>query len=138
MPIWERYDGEGGVTAVGNHINTEVFHNEEDTDNFQNADVIIVDGILTVITDTDDLVGIRTLVCPELLTTVDLTEDNPGPHDRMVYYSWFAGRGPLVFRLRSKKTIPPEHKLWMQVWKARGTTLTDVKWGLHVFLHLKH
>ncbi len=138
MPIWERYSGGVQFITQGSHYNEQVFHNQEDTDNFQSADVIIVDGILTVNTDSDDLMGIRLLVVPELLVDGDLTEDAPAPHDRMVYYSWYAARGPLVFRLRSKKTIPPENKLWVQTWKAGGSATTQIRWGLHAFMHLKH
>ncbi len=138
MPIWERYDGEDTLVNVGDHGNSLIFHNEEDTDNFQSADVVIVDGIMTVVTDTDDLIGVRMLILPEVMTTADFNEDTPAPHDRGVYYSWYVGRGPLVFRLRAKRTIYAEHKLWLNTWKARGTSSTKVRWGLHAFLHLKH
>ncbi len=138
MPIWERYHGLVTLSTAGSHVDTEIFKNEEDTDNFQSADVIIVDGILTVITDTDDLIGVRLIVAPEVMDAADLTQDSPAPHDRMVYYSWFAARGPLVFRLRSKKTIPAENKLWMQIWKASGSSSTNTRYGLHLFMHLKH
>ncbi len=138
MPVWERYDIDPVVTAQGDHSNTAVFHNEEDTDNFQSADVVIVDGIVTVLTNTDDLCGVRMLIASELLLTGDLTEDQPNPHDDQVYYSWYVGRGPLVFRLRSKRIVPPEHKLWVQVWKARGSTATTVAVGLHLLFVVKH
>ncbi len=138
MPVWERYDGLVGVAAVGDHVNTEIFHNVQADENFEASDVVIVDGILTLITDSDDLCGVRLLVVPEELSTGDLNEDVPQPHNRMVYYSWYAARGPMVFRLRSKKTVPPEHKLWIQGWKASGTTSTTLRYGLHVLFVVKH
>jgi len=138
MPVWERYDLDPVLAAQGAHSNTQVFKNEEDTDNFQSADVVIVDGIITVITDTDDLCGVRLIIASELLVSGDLTEDAPAPHDNMVYYSWYAARGPLVFRLRSKRTIPPEYALWVQAWKARGTVSTTVRIGAHFLFVVKH
>ncbi len=138
MAIWERYQGEQSVTTVGVHANTEVFHNQEDTDNFQNADIVGVDGVLTVLTADDDLIGIRLLVCHELLTSGDLHEDDPTPDAPQVWYTFFAGRGPMVFRLRSKKTVPPQHKLWVQSWKAAGSLTTSVKFGILIYWQLKH
>ncbi len=138
MPIWERYSVDNTLVAAGSIVNDQLFHNEEDTDNFQSADVIIVDGIVTVITTTDNLVGVRLVIAHEIMVSGDLTQFQPAPHDRMVYYSWFCARGPLVFRLRSKKTIPPENKLWLQTWKEKGALSTEVKVGVHMFLHLKH
>ncbi len=138
MAVWERYDLDPVLSTQGSHSNTEVFHNEETSDNFQSADVAIVDGIITVITDTDDLVGVRLLIADEIIATGSLTEDDPEPHNNMVYYSWFAARGPLVFRLRSKRLIRPEQKLWCQVWKARGTASTTIRVGLHLLFVVKH
>ncbi len=139
MPVWERYDGEyAGVGAEGSHNNRELFHNVQADENFEASDVVIVDGILTLITDTDDLFGVRLLVVPEEILTATLTEDTPQPHNDMVYYSWYAARGPMVFRLRSKRTVPPEHKLWLQAWKAKGTTTSVIRWGIHLLFVVKH
>ncbi len=138
MPIWERYQNQGTVVAEGNHVNILTLNNEEDTDNFQNADLVFVDGILTVLTDTDDLVGVRLLVLHDSILTATITEDDPTPDDRAVWYTFFCGRGPLVFRLRSKKTLPSRHNLWLQYWKASGSTSTIVRTGVMVLMQLKH
>ncbi len=138
MPVWERYDGTVSLGAVGTHANAEIFANAQADENFEASDVVGVDGILTLITDTDDLCGLRLIVAPEEMVTGDITEDIPQPHSRMIWYSWFAARGPMVFRLRSKKTVPPEHKLWVNMWKARGTATTNLNWGLHVLWVVKH
>ncbi len=138
MPVWERYSQTQTLTSVGEHGNTLVFANEANVDNFQSADIVVVDGIITIHTNTDDLIGARLLVVPEALVSADLNEDDPEPHHTQVYYSWFVARGPLVFRLRSKKTIPPEHNLWMQLWKAQGANATIVNTGQHILLQLKH
>ncbi len=138
MPVWERYDGTVTQGAAGSHANTEIFANAQADENFEAADVVAVDGILSVITDTDDLMGIRLIVAPEEMVSADMNEDVPQPHSRLVWYSWFAARGPMVFRLRSKKTVPAEHKLWVTVWKAQGGTSTILNWGLHVLWVVKH
>ncbi len=138
MAIWERYSFAGTLSTEQSFANTELFHNEEDTDNFQNADVVIVDGIVTVITDSDDLCGVRLLIAHELLLTASLVYGNPGPSDVMNYYQWFVGRGPLVFRLRAKRTIPPQFKLWAQIFKEKGTTSTAIRGGLLAYMQLKH
>lgn len=138
MPIWERYAKANTLGAQGVHANDELFLNKEDTDYFQNADVVVVDGIITVVTDTDDLVGVRLLVVNENFLDAELTEDDPTPGSPLVYYTWFAARGPLVFRLRSKKTIPVDHKLWLQTWKALGSTATIIRVGLLLLYQVKH
>lgn len=138
MPVWERYHGGDTLVAEETHINTELFANAQADENFEASDVVGVDGILTVLTDTDDLCGVRLLVVPEEMLTATMDENVPQPHNRMIWYSWFASRGPMVFRLRSKKTIPPEHKLWIQTWKASGTTSTVLRYGLHVLWVVKH
>ncbi len=138
MPVWERYHNTFTLTTAGTHGNIELFHNFQADENFESSDVVIVDGILTVHTDTDDLMGLRLLIVPEEILTATLTEDVPQPHNDMVYYSWFAARGPMVFRLRSKRTVPPEHKLWMQGWKAVGSTSTILSFGIHLLFVVKH
>ncbi len=138
MPVWERYDTATVLSAIGDHANVELFHNFQADENFEASDVVIVDGIATIITNTDDLCAVRLLVVPEEILTASLTEDVPQPHNQMVYYSWFCARGPMVFRLRSKRTVPPEHKLWVQLWKSRGTTSTTVNFGVHLLFVVKH
>ncbi len=138
MPIWERYDKTTTITSVGAHSNFELLSNEEDTDNFQNADLVLVDGILTIITNTDDLCACRLIVAHEALVTGDLTEDVPAPDSRMVWYTFYVGRGPLVFRMKSKKTVPPQNKLWLQMWKAQGGNSTIMHAGILLLMQLKH
>lgn len=140
MAIWERYQPAfNTVTNVGDHESIPVLHNEiGGSDNFQVADLVVVDGIITVMCDTNDLCGVRMLILDENIATADINEDDPEPHHPSVYYSWFCAAGPLVFRLRSKKTLPPEHKLWFQIWKANGVLLTSVKVGVHLYIQLKH
>ncbi len=138
MAVWERYHGAFVFSAEGGSGNTELFHNEQADENFEASDVVIVDGILTVITDTDDLCGLRLVIAPEEILTASLTEDTPQPHSDLVYYSWHVARGPMVFRLRSKRTIPPEHKLWITGWKASGTASTNVRYGIQLLFVVKH
>ncbi len=138
MPVWERYDGSDSLGAVGAHVNTEVFQNVQGDENFESSEVVGVDGILTVVTDTDDLVGIRLLTLINNVATGDFDENDPKPNERSVWYSFFAARGPMVFRLRSKKTIYPGYKLWVNTWKAQGANTTILNWGFHVLWQVKH
>lgn len=138
MPVWERYHGGDVISTAGGSITTEIFANAQADENFEAADLVIVDGIITFLTDTDDLCGARLLVVPEEVLIGALTEDAPQPHSDLVYYSWFLGRGPMVFRLRSKRTVPPEHKLYMQTWKAVGSATTTIQYGMHLLFVLKH
>ncbi len=138
MAIWERYQAGHTVAAAGVHVNSELLHNFQGAENFESGDIVFVDGILTVITDTDDLCGVRLLIAHENITSGALTEDSPAPHEPGVWYSWFCARGPLVFRMRSKKTLPPEHKLWLQTWKALGSTSTICNSGILLYEQFKH
>ena len=97
-----------------------------------------VDGIVTVTCDTVNLMGVRLLVLPETMVSGDFDENTIAPHDQAVWYSWFAAAGPLVFRLRSKKTIPSNYKLWLQIWKEGGGTATVCRVGLMLLWVVKH
>lgn len=140
MPVWERYDGAATLTAQGDHLVTEVFHNFQADENFEASDVVAVDGIFTAITNTDNLCGVRLIVAPEEMTAADMNEDVPQPHSGLVWYQWYVARGPMVFRLRSKRTVPPEHKLWVIQWKSAngGTDATLLRWGLRMLWVVKH
>lgn len=138
MPVWERYDQDVSLLNPGDHVNRQLFHNFQADENFEASDVVAVDGIFTVITDTADLCGVRLIVAPEEMVSADITEDVPQPHSPLVWYQWYCAMGPMVFRLRSKRTIPPEHKLWANVWKARGASATVVRYGIRVLWVVKH
>lgn len=139
MPVWERYSAGATLTMEAESQNTEIFHNEPDPSTyFQAADVVGVDGIVTVSTDTPNLVGVRLLVLPEVLSTGSITKDAPAPDDSAVWYSWFCANGPLVFRLRSKKTVPNNYKVWLQIWKEGGNTATVIRVGLQLLWVMKH
>ncbi len=138
MAFKDRYDGAESMTAIGDHTNTILISNNSSAEPWDDQSLTIVDGQLTVLTDTDDLCGVRFIVAPELVVTADINENTPDPEDPMVWYSYFCGRGPLVFRLLSKKTIHPEEVLWIQFWKARGGNLTSAKWGLNLMIQPHH
>ncbi len=134
MAFKDRYDSQSTLAAVGDHINHEILSNQSSPEPWDDHSFTIVDGQLTIITDTDDLCGARLVVAHEMLGDSDLSESNPDPEDDMVWYSWFCARGPLVFRIVSKKTIRPEYKLWLTTWKARGSTSTILRWGMNLMI----
>ncbi len=137
MAIWQRYSHAPTVVTAGDHSNLELLHNQATSDDFQSADLVIVDGIVVVNTDTDNLCGVRLLVADEIIQTANLSEVDPEDWSDMIYYSWFAARGPLVFRLRSKRTLHPEEKLWSQVWKEQGGDSTICRVGYHLYVQRK-
>ncbi len=134
--IWERYSKTANHVSEGTSTSFELFHNEVDDHYFQNAPITIVDGIVTVITNTDNLVIVRLAIHHEFVVAADLGVLSPDPGDRTIYYEWFAARGPLVFRLRSKRTMQPQQKLWLTLGKPSGggTDGTDIRVGLMLLL----
>ncbi len=132
MALKLRFDNAANVTAAGDHLNFLFFTETRQTDEWEDMPVTIVDGILTVITDTDDLCGIRLLApVPDLIVSGDINEDNPVPDDPMVWYSWYCARGPLVYRVNTKRTLRPGSGAWIQVWKANGGVSTTVRFGFN-------
>ncbi len=139
MAIKIRRSGSHSHSAEGDHDNTELITHTQGTDDWEDMPFTVVDGILTVVTNTDDLVGVRLLApVSDLIQTGDLTENLPEPEDSMVWYSWFAARGPLVFRVNTTRTVRPAHAVWLQVWKERGTTATVTNWGFNGMIQPHH
>ncbi len=140
MAHWLRFQREESGLSIGNHGNVELLHNDLPSfEEWQSGDLVIVDGIVTVHIDIQTMMaGVRLLVASEHLGTGDLDWDNPQPFDPMVYYSWFVGGGPVVFRLRSKKTIHPEEKLWLQTEYALGVGTPRIMVGMHFLVVYKH
>ncbi len=137
MAIWERYQKSRTITNVGDAFGDLLLTNDITDNNFLSSDLVIVDGIITISGSTDNLCGTRLLVLDQDDTnTAD--ENNPEPHHPSVYYTWFSAKGMVSFRLRSKKTLPPEHKLWLQSWKAGGALAHDIHVGLLLYIQLKH
>ncbi len=132
MAFKQRYSGQDTHSSNDVHIETDLVSNQAGAEPWDDHDLTVVDGQLTVITDSDDLVGVRFLVIHESYTVT--TEDDPAPQDPQVWYSFWCARGPMVFRLISKRTIPPEHDLRIQTWKDLGGTSTNVRWGLNLML----
>ncbi len=126
--------GSGTVTAVNDVVNVEVLDNQASAEPWDDHDFTVVDGQLTVITNTDDVCGIRLIVAQETIVTGDLTATSPVASDDMVWYNWYCARGPLVFRMVSKRTIHPEFSLWVQMYKANGTTATAIRFGLNLMI----
>ncbi len=134
MAFKHRSSASGSLTTVGAHTNVEILSNQSGSEPWDDSSLTIVDGQLTVITDSDDLMGIRLIVANELIGTGDINDTSPSAEDDLVWYSWFCARGPLVFRLVSKRTIHPEHKLWVQFWKEQEANATRLSFGLNLMI----
>ncbi len=135
MAIKLRFDDSATLSAAGASVNFLAFTETRQTDEWEDTPVTIVDGVLTVVTDTDDLMGVRFLApVPDLIVDGDLSDTNPVPDDPMVWYSWYCARGPLVFRMLTKRTIRPGNGVWIQVWKAQGSASTILRFGWQFML----
>ncbi len=133
--LWEEYDQTSTLVAVGT-VNTQlIFHNQVTDNIFQSAPITIVDGIVTIITDTDDLCRVRLAIAHESMSNTQI--EAMGAHESLWYYRWGCARGPLVFRLRSKKTIHPEFKLHIFMQKLQGTNSTRIH-AAESFLMVNH
>ncbi len=135
MALWIRGSVSSTLGSVGSHSNTEESQLHNQTDNvFEDSDLVIVDGFLTLITDTDALCGFRFVRRPEEDVDGDINENDPQEGDPRIWYSMFHARGPVTYRLRSKFTIFPQHKLWSTSWKEAGaaSTVLSAGWRLLV------
>ncbi len=137
MPVWEQYSTAHSLSGVGAFTNVSKLTNLEDTDNFQNASLFIVDGIVTVITNSDDLVAVRLYVATNLLVSADLDPSVIGRSSPLIYYEFHCARGPLVFRLRSKKEVRTADTLWISAIKLQGTITTAVYVAVQVLLEIE-
>jgi len=133
--LWEEYDQTATLAATGTKSTQEIFHNEVDDHVFASAPITIVDGIVTIITNGDELFKVRLGIFPELYAVADI--EATLAFDSQWYYRWFVARGPLVFRLRSKRTIMPEHKLWVNIEKRQGAASAILHMG-ESFLMVRH
>ncbi len=133
--LWEDYSKTVNIATLNGQGALELFHNEVDDHVFASAPITIVDGIVTVHTNTDDMFRVKLIVAHELFASADVNA--LGSHESQNWYRWFCVRGPLVFRLRSKRTIESEHKLWIQWTKVQGSTASDCHVGM-AFLMVRH
>ncbi len=129
--LWEAFSAESSLTTKGTGDADELFHNEVDDHLFASAPITFVDAICTIITETDDLFLVRFLIANEQLNSGQIQALQR--HVKNVWYGFYAARGPLVFRMPSKKTIHPEEKLWVDFFKAEGNTASIIRVGLQVF-----
>ncbi len=133
--LWEEFSAVGSLSTQGTSSATELFHNEVDDHLFASAPITLVDGITTINTDGDDLWIVSYVVVNEALTSAQVQALQR--HEKAIWYSFYAVRGPLVFRMRSKKTIHPEEKLWVRFFKAGGNTAENARVGLQM-LEVRH
>ncbi len=129
---WESYTDTFGLTTVGTGDAEEIFHNEVDDHIFASAPITIVDGIVTLTGSINELAIVDMLICHESMTEANV--EAVQRHEPLIWYRWHVALGPLVFRLRSKRTIPPEHKLWMRCYKEQGANAMDVHAGINLLM----
>ncbi len=121
MAEWFRFSSNASITNVGDSSVSEVtgLHNQL-VNLWEDSDLVIVDGIVTLNVDTDTIMGCRFVRRPEFAVIGDLSETSPEENDPDIWYSFFVGKGASIFRLRSKFTIYPQYEFFTTLWKEQG------------------
>ncbi len=121
MAEWFRISRDDSITNVGDHVTSEInsLHNQM-VNLWEDSDLVIVDGIVTINVDTDNIMGVRFLVASEDHVIGDFTDTFPQENSSQIYYSFFTGKGSHIFRFRSDKTIPPQYTFFVTTWKESG------------------
>ncbi len=121
MANWIRFSASSDITTVGAHESSEItsLHNQL-TNPWEDSDLVIVDGIVTINVDTENIMGVRFVRGPEGQVASDYTDTAPEENDPNLWYSYFVGKGASIFRLRSKFTIFPQYEFWVTRWKEQG------------------
>ncbi len=118
-------------TAQTQDTPSELFQNDLEPIN----DRTIVDGYVTIITDTDDLCQVRLFApCPNFTVAADLGFAIPDRRDPISWYWFNCARGPLIFRIRSKRTFGAQQELWMTGNKLRAVNVTNIHVGWQFLL----
>ncbi len=130
--LWEHFYFTHQIGAVGNTAGNEIFHNEVDDHIFASAPITMVDGICTLYHTGVGFSRVWLTIAHELLTAAEVQAMQL--HDSSHWYKWYIAQGPLVFRLRSKRTIPPEHKLWVSVQKLYSASVEDIQVGIDLLM----
>ncbi len=130
--LWEEYSASAALSTEGTTAAEELFHNEVDDHLFASAPITIVDAIATLFVIGTDLWQVSFAVVNEDMSSaqVQLLQR----HERPMWYSFYAIGGPLVFRMKSKKTIYPEEKLWVRWRKAEGSASETARMGIQLFM----
>ncbi len=80
----------------------------------------IVDGFVTILTNTDELIRVDMFgPLPAWVAAADLVFSNARNRSEN-WYRFYGGRGPMVFRTRSKRSFGAEEELWALVSKEEG------------------
>ncbi len=99
------------------------------------GDRTVVDGYVTIITDTDNLCQVRMWApAPGFTAAGDFSFASPVRREAINWYWFNCGRGPMVFRLRSKRTFAQSQEWWMACAKLRGADATNVEVGIQYLL----
>ncbi len=128
MASWE----EGGFqmvvsTASSAATAVELWQNNDEP--FHNR--TIVDGFLAVVTDQDEMCVVKLIgPVPDFAIAADFGFRVPERSEPISWYSFPAARGPLIYRIRSKRTVGPKEEIWAITEKivASASTIVNVYW----------
>ncbi len=132
MTEWIAGSFEENITTVNTSATaTELWQN----DDAPLAPRTIVDGFITILTDTDDLCRVDLYgPAPNFAQASDFTFSAPFRNDPLSWYRFYCGRGPMVFRTLSKRTFGINNELWVLVSKEEGGNATSIKVGWQFLL----
>ncbi len=132
MSEWIEGSQDFGITTTQSIATPiEIFQNNSDP--FVRR--TIVDGYVFILTDTDDLCQVRLLgPMHNVISSGDFSFTTPGRHEAVSWYWLGCGRGPVIYRIRSKRTFNAEDELWIMGVKLRGSVLTQIKIGWQFLL----
>ncbi len=96
----------------------------------------VVDGYVTIITDTDELCQVRMFgPVPGFASSGDFAFSTPVRAEAVNWYWFNCGRGPMVFRVRSKRTFETLEELWMAPVKLQGASVINIRIGYQRFFN---
>ncbi len=119
--FWVKDTQSATRTGVGLDVNVEIYHNNSaHSSTTRKFTATVVDRHVMCISDTDDVFEMRWLVLHESFPTP--TTATPDDQDESVRGIFPWARGPVFFNPRAKISVPPDHKLYLQVNKTIGST----------------
>ncbi len=127
MAEWFNFSTEFTITTAGTMgTPVQVFAQDDII-----GDRTVVDGYVTLVTDTDNLCQVRMYApTPAFTSSGDFAFSTPARREAVNWYWFNCALGPMVFRLRSKRTFRPDQEWWIACAKLSGGTQSTVRVGI--------
>ncbi len=96
-----------------------------------NHDRTIVDGFVTIMVNTDALHDVTLYApAPNFAVAADFTFADPSRNEPIVWYRFGCAAGPLVYRIKSQRTLGAKEEVWAMTRQLRGSisSVVRVQW----------